>query len=90
MTDLILYKDKELKKPYTIEDLGDVEAGNTTVMAVQTAILFATSAQQPLRVWRAVDLVATRTTVVRHGAILEPFDRINRPPGCAFSACGVR
>jgi len=29
MTDLVLYKDKELKHPFVIEDIGDVEAGDS-------------------------------------------------------------
>ena len=32
MTDLILYKDKELKQPFTIEDLGDVNAGDIKII----------------------------------------------------------
>jgi len=29
MTDLVLYKDKDLKEPFTIENLGTTEAGNS-------------------------------------------------------------
>jgi len=29
MTDLVLYKDKKFKDPFSIENIGDVEAGNT-------------------------------------------------------------
>jgi len=32
MTDLILYKDKNFKTPYSIEDLGDVQAGDSKIV----------------------------------------------------------
>lgn len=32
MMDLILYKDKDLKEPFTIEDLGDVDAGDIRIL----------------------------------------------------------
>lgn len=32
MTDLVLYKDKNLKEPFTIEDLGDVDAGDIKIL----------------------------------------------------------
>lgn len=32
MTDLVLYKDKKLKEPFTIEDLGDVDAGDIKIV----------------------------------------------------------
>ena len=30
--DLVLYKDKKLKEPFTIEDLGDVDAGDIRIL----------------------------------------------------------
>ena len=30
--DLVLYRDKDLKEPFTIEDLGDVDAGDIRIL----------------------------------------------------------
>ena len=32
MTDLVLYKDREFKNPFAIEDLGDVQAGDIRII----------------------------------------------------------
>jgi len=47
MTDLILYKDKDLKHPYTIEDLGDVDAGDVKIL---DAYLFNSSVYEIIQI----------------------------------------